>query len=58
MAATHRHIHWIDSTGNPCLARIVRDLGAGQVLVEFSTLPPRVIMPKRQALPMSALRAL
>lgn len=55
MTTTHRHAHWTDFHGKPCRARIIRTLSADQVLVEFTTLPPKSVMPRRMALPLSAL---
>lgn len=54
-ATTHRHAHWTDFHGKPCRCRIVQALPGDQVLVEFATLPPKSVMPRRMALPLSAL---
>lgn len=54
---THRHIHW-QNAGKPCEASIIRDMGDGSVIVRFTTLPPRVIMPYTMCLPWNTLVSL
>lgn len=55
---THRHVNWINADKKPCEAIIVRDMGNGEVICRFTTLPPRVIMPYTMCLPLSALAPL
>lgn len=55
MSTTHRHVFWTNADGKPCEAYIVRRLGDGRAIVRFTSLPPRVIMPATQVLPLGAL---
>ena len=54
---THQHVHWIDSAGRPCTCSIIRRLDGDLVLVRFSSLPRRCLMPRTMALPWAALCA-
>lgn len=50
-----RHLHWIDGENGPCVGHIVKMYG-GDVLVEWETLPPKVLRPKRMLLTIAVLR--